>query len=77
MGTFHVEMFLKTLSIFIPLMLVSNYQQRVSIALQCAQAITILQWVATLGQGFSSCPHIIVSAFLSLIDLWQMTTFLF
>lgn len=43
-----------------------------SIALQHAQAIAILQQAAALGQGSSSLPHIIASAPLSLSDLWQM-----
>jgi hypothetical protein len=47
----------------------------VSIVLQCAQVIAILQWVAALGQGSSSLPHIIATAPLSLVDLWQITDF--
>jgi hypothetical protein len=55
-------------------MFVSYYRQRVSIALQCVQAIAILQQAITLGRGFSSLPHIITNAPPSLADLWQMTT---
>jgi hypothetical protein len=40
-----------------------------SIALKCAQAIAIFQWVVALGGGSSFLPHIIVSAPLSLGDL--------
>jgi hypothetical protein len=36
-------------NILVPLMLVFYYKQRVSIALQCVQAIVILQQGATLG----------------------------
>ncbi len=47
-----------------------------SIALQCAQAaITIFSGLLQLVGGFSSLPHIIVSAPLSLVDLWQMIAF--
>jgi len=42
----------------------------VSIALQCAQAMVILQWTVALGQGSSSLPHIIVNAPSSLANLW-------
>jgi hypothetical protein len=42
----------------VPSMFVSYYQQHVSIALQCAQAIMILLPAFTLGQGFSLLPHI-------------------
>jgi hypothetical protein len=51
-------------------------QQHVSMALQRAQAIGILQGANALGQGSSSLPHIIISAAPSLADLWQMTAFL-
>jgi hypothetical protein len=37
--------------------------------------MTIFQRAIALGQSFSSLLHIIVSAPLSLVDLWQMTTF--
>jgi hypothetical protein len=43
-----------------------------SIALQRAQAIAILQQDAALGQGSSSLPHIIASASPSLSNLCQM-----
>jgi hypothetical protein len=49
--------------------------QRVSIALQCAQAIAILQHAITFGWGFSSFLHIIAIAPLSLFDLWQTIAF--
>ncbi len=58
-------------------LLVSHYQLCVSIALQRAQAIMILQKAATLGRGSSFLSHIITNAPPSLSDLWQMTTFLF
>jgi hypothetical protein len=51
-------------------------RQHVFIALQCAQAITILQQGATLGQASSSLPHIITNAPLSPIGLWQMIVLL-
>jgi presenilin-like A22 family membrane protease len=54
-------------------MLVFCYRQHVSIALQHAQAIAILQWVVALGQVSSSLPHIIASAPTSLVNLWQTT----
>ncbi len=60
----------------VPSMFVSHYQLCVSIALQRAQAITILKRVATLGRSSSFLPHIIANAPLSLVDLWQATTFL-
>jgi len=56
-------------------MLVSYYQQRMSMALQCAQAIAILQWATTFGWGFSSLAHIKASAPPWLADLWWTTTF--
>ncbi len=59
----------------VPSMLISHYWQHVSIALQRVQAIMILQWVVTFGLGSSLLPHIIVSAPLSLANLWQTTTF--
>jgi hypothetical protein len=56
-------------------MFISHYRQRVSIALQHVQAVTIIQWAAALGWGSSSLPHIIVNAPSSLVDLWQTITF--
>jgi hypothetical protein len=35
----------------------------------------VLQQVIALGQGSSSLPHIIASAPLSVINLWQMIAF--
>jgi hypothetical protein len=55
-------------SSLVPLMLISHYWQCVSIALQCAQAITILQCAITLGWCSSFFPHIIINALSSLID---------
>jgi len=52
-------------------MFISPYRQHVSIALQCAKAIAILQWATTFGRGSSSLPHIIASAPLSLTNLLQ------
>jgi hypothetical protein len=46
-----------------------------SIALQCAQAIAILQQVVPLGWGCSLLPYIIANALLSLANLWQMIWF--
>jgi hypothetical protein len=48
-------------SSIIPLMLIFPYWQRVSIALQWAQAIAIIQQAATLGWDSSSLTHIIAS----------------
>jgi hypothetical protein len=56
-------------------MLISCYKQRVSIILECAQTITILQWVAMLSHNFSSFPHILANAPTSLADLWHMMPF--
>jgi len=57
-------------SSLIPSMFISHYQQCVSIALQCAQAITILQWTSTFGRSSSFLPHIIGNAPSSLTNLW-------
>jgi len=46
----------------VPSMFVFYYKQHLSIALQHAQAMAILQQVVTLGWGSSFFPHIIVSA---------------
>ncbi len=43
-------------------MFISHYRQRMSIALQHAYVITILQHVATLSHNSSSLPHIPASA---------------
>jgi hypothetical protein len=59
----------------VPLMFISLYKQWVSIALQHAQAIAILQWVATFSESSSSLPHIPANAPPSLVDLWQRTFF--
>jgi hypothetical protein len=56
------------LSIFI---FISYSRQRVSIVLQCAQTVTILQWAAMLSHNSSSLPHIPTNATPSLADLWQ------
>jgi len=40
------------------------------------QAILIFQQAVALGWGFSSLSHIIISAFSSLVDSWQMTILL-
>ncbi len=56
----------------VPSMLVFYYQQRVSIALQHVQAITILQWAIALNWSSSSLSHIITSAPSSLANLSQM-----
>jgi hypothetical protein len=61
-------------SSLIPSMLVAYYQQCMSITLQHAQAIMILQRAITLGEGSSFLPHIIADASTSLAYLWQMTT---
>jgi hypothetical protein len=50
-------------------MLVSYYRHCVSIILQRAQAIAILQRAITLCQGFSSLSHIIANAPSLLADL--------
>jgi hypothetical protein len=57
-------------SSLIPSMLVFYYGQHVSITLQHAQAIAILQRTTTLGRGSSSLPHIIVNASPPLTNLW-------
>ncbi len=57
----------------VPSMLVFYYWQHLSIALQCAQAIMILQRAIALGRNFSFLPHVIISAPPSLANLWQMT----
>jgi len=59
----------------VPLMLISYYKQRMSIAFQCAQAIMILQWGVVLNHNSSSFPHIVASAPPSLVDLWHRMPF--
>ncbi len=59
----------------VPSMHIYHYRQQMSIALQRAQAITILQQVATFNHNSSSLPHIPTSAHPSLANLWQMIPF--
>jgi hypothetical protein len=61
-------------SFLVPSMLIFYYRYCMSITLQCAQAITFIRQVASLGWGSSSLSHIIASAPSSLTNLWQMTT---
>jgi hypothetical protein len=63
-------------SSLVPSKFISYYWQCVCIALQHAQAITILQWVVALGRGSSSFPHIIIHAPLLLADLWIKSFFI-
>jgi len=49
-------------SLVVPIMVISYYEQCVSIVVQHGQAIAILQCVATFGNQSSSFPHIITSA---------------
>jgi len=51
------------------------YWQCVSIALQCAQAIVILQHAIMFEKHSSFVSHITTNASSSLANLWQMTTF--
>jgi hypothetical protein len=57
-------------SYLVPSMLVFYYRQHVSITLQHAQAMVILQQVVTLGRGLSFLPHIIVNAPSLVANLW-------
>jgi hypothetical protein len=50
-------------------MVIFHYRQRMLIALQCAQAIVVLQRVAILNHNSSSLPHIPTSAPPLLTDL--------
>jgi hypothetical protein len=56
-------------------MLIFHYRQQMLIALQCVQAITILQQATILSHSFSSLPHIPTTAPPSLVDLWQWMAF--
>jgi hypothetical protein len=53
----------------VPSMLISQYRQQVSIALQHSQAIMILQRATTFNHSSSFSPHIATSALPSLADL--------
>jgi len=63
----------------LPLMLIFHYRQRVLIALQCVQAITIPQRAGMLSYSSSflssSLPHRPATAPPSLADLWQRMPF--
>jgi hypothetical protein len=59
----------------VPSMFIFHSRQQVSIALQLAQAIMILQQATTFSNIFSSIPHILVSAPSSLVDLWHRMPF--
>jgi len=59
----------------VPLMFISHYRQQMSITLQCVQAITIHQQVATLSESSSSLLHILVHAPPSLANLWHRMPF--
>jgi hypothetical protein len=59
----------------IPSMFIFNYMQRMSIALQHAQAIMILQWATMFSHSYSSFPNIPTSSPPSLVDLWQRMPF--
>jgi len=59
----------------LPLMLIFHYRQQMSITLQRAQAITILQQVSMLNHSSSSFPHIPANAPSSIADLWQRMPF--
>jgi len=52
----------------VPSMFISHYRERMSIALQHVQTITIFQQTTTLNHNFSSLPHILASAPPSLSD---------
>ncbi len=56
--------------LFSPLDACFYCRHHVSVTLQCAQAISILQLVIALGKGSSSLPHIITSGSPSLANLW-------
>ncbi len=56
-------------------MLIFHYRQQVLRALQCVQALAILQWAATLNHDSLSLPHILASAPPSLVDLWHRRPF--
>jgi hypothetical protein len=45
----------------VPMVLISNFQQRVPIAFQHVQSIVILQCVAALEMHSSSIPHIVAN----------------
>jgi len=59
-------------SFLVPSMFVFYYKQHMSITLQHAQAMAILQQVVTFGQGSSFLPHVIISAPSLVANLWQM-----
>jgi hypothetical protein len=51
------------------------YYKQVMIAFQLVQVVTILQQVAMFRRSSSPLPHILASAPLSLVDLWQRMPF--